>query len=231
MLFIFLLSATTTILAKSANGIFFMLLGIIFYYAYKYESLGFLFKLLTIGILVYILTRLLTIVSIEMIQNIASIVFNSERIESLTDRLVQEDLFNIRTLEHPIFGWGGFGRGWPQNTRRLFNVVDSLVIAVSNRYGYFGLISLYSSLLLGPWHVFFQLTKKKLKKHMIHIDEYHIDSYILSLIVVFFLIDSLFNGMINPIYIFCAGALVSFIIDSKELNKIANGVKSANNDE
>jgi hypothetical protein len=38
----------------------------------------------------------------------------------------------------------------------------------------------------------------------------------LSLIVILFMIDSLFNAMINPIYIMCSGALVGWLLNQKD---------------
>jgi len=201
-----------TILCKSANGWSYLVLGSIsLFYFKKFQSTGF-FQLLLFAIPFYIIVRFLNIIPIEYIQKLLANIFDSERISSLVIRLTQENLFGVKILEHPLFGWGWMNRAWPvdQSTgANLIQMVDSLSVIVASTKGFFGLASLVSAILIGAWYVLkdFKYNNEK---------EYSADAVVLSLVVIIFMIDSLVNGMINPVYILCAGVLVSYYVASKE---------------
>ncbi|MCK4514383.1 MAG: hypothetical protein KAU31_03945, partial [Spirochaetaceae bacterium] len=135
-----------------------------------------------------------------------------DRVSSLAVRLVQEDLFGARALERPLFGWGGWGRGWPVDPRtgeRLVSAVDSLFIIVYSASGWFGLLSLFGAVSIGAWGVLGRLGRRPKTDRAEEDNAYTVDLVVLSLVVVFFMVDALLNAMINQIYILCAGALVS----------------------
>jgi len=124
--------------------------------------------------------------------------------------MLQENLFGLKTLEHPLFGWGRIDRGWPVNPNTgntLIRMVDSLFVIYSSTRGYFGLSSLFSSILIGPWLVIRDYRHFRKTKY-----PFSIDSIVLALITVLFMMDCLINGMINPIYTLCSGALISYYI-------------------
>lgn len=206
-----------TIICKSANAWIFLFLGITSWVVFKkLRSTKFL-RFLLLLIPFYLYVRATNIITLEFIESNLLWLFDEERIYSLVFRLRQEDLYSQKALEHFLFGWGGYSRGNPidPNTGRMLRIVDSLWLIAYSGYGIFGLISLFGSMLIGPILVlkeYLFIKKENLENSSLFI----IDSIVLSLIVIFFMIDSLVNGMVNPIYVLCAGVLVSYYEATKK---------------
>lgn len=99
----------------------------------------------------------------------------------------------------------------------MIAAIDSLWIIVFNLYGYFGLISLFGVMLLPP---FCFLREVKYRRDMNSDITPFVIPVVLSLVVIFFMIDNLVNAMINPIYILSTGAIVSHL----KWNKIIRSV-------
>lgn len=209
ILVVFFALVVATLLCKSGNGWFFLIAGLVIslYYATKKNTKG--FKWLLIFIPVYIGLRLSGIVSLTNVQNVAGRFFDVERIDSLTWRLLQEDLFGQRALLRPLFGWGGFNRGWPVNPetgQQVLAMVDSLWVILFSGNGFLGLVSLFLAIGIGPWRVM----KAYRRPDYGNVEEYSVDAVALALVVTFFLLDSLLNAMVSPVYILASGALLSY---------------------
>jgi O-antigen ligase len=205
----------STVLCKSANGWIYTSVGIACFYYYRRKKSTSLFRLLLLLIPLYITFRLLDIISIEELQLYAGKLFDTQRIESLTTRLIQEQLFGARAMERSIFGWGGYGRGWPVDPytgAKLIDLIDSLWVIFLSTNGFVGLISAFGALAIGPWRIFTFYRKPSSKNRIDDQESSRIYAVVLSLIVSFFLLDSLLNAMVSPIYILCAGGLTSFYI-------------------
>jgi len=208
MPFIVAVLVITSVLCKSANGWFTLVIGCGFYFINRYSKTRIPFLLLILIVLFYIGLRSINFISAHDVEKAAAYVFDAERIESLAYRLSAEDLFTIKALERPLFGWGGYDRGIPvdPNTGQyLITTIDSLWLIVFSSQGYFGLIVLFSAMLIGPW-LTFRSAINKFKDS----DFSKQAPILLSLVVVLFSIDSLFNSMINPTYIVTFGALVGW---------------------
>ena len=207
-----------TILCKSANAWIFLFLGTIAMIHFKMRGNTRLVRLLALLIPVYIAARLSGRLLGESVEAVASLLFDEDRIGSLGIRLVQENLFGARALEHPLFGWGGYGRGWPLDPITggwAVPMVDALWVIVLSSNGLLGLLSLFLALGLGPWRGL-GLYRSQDHAGFQQADSHEVYGIVLSLIVIFFLLDSLVNAMVNPIYILCAGALVSYYLGEKE---------------
>ncbi|MBN2656313.1 MAG: hypothetical protein JXR86_04575 [Spirochaetales bacterium] len=195
----------TTILTKSANAWTYLVLGTASVFLYEKSKnpafiLGFI-----IVIPVYIITRATGMITIEELAARLATIFDAERIHSLVFRMNQEDLFSIKALLRPLFGWGGWQRGWPLDptTGRLIEVVDSLWVITLSTNGIIGLTSQFLTILSAPVLIIRSFGRKKTMGFY---------PVALSLILSFFMIDSLLNAMVNPIYTMCSGALVSYYI-------------------
>lgn len=202
----------TVVLCKSANGWFFSLLGIAAYLYFKTSTSARLLRLILFVVPVYIVVRTWGVLPAELLHTIAARVFDDDRAASLMVRLVQENLFGDHALQRPLFGWGGWGRGWPVDPytgQRAVNAVDSLYIILLSSTGFFGLASLFTAYMFGPWKILSRIKES--------IGEYNIDAQVLSLVVMFFAVDALLNSMINPVYLLIAGALTSYYCYSRDL--------------
>ncbi len=190
----------TTVLCKSANGWIFLASGVFAYYYYKKTKSTMIFKLLILSIPVYLILRISGILPVSAIIDFSSSIFDAERVDSLAVRLFQEDVFSKKALENPFFGWGWMGRAWPRNIATgedVVQMIDSLYLIVFSNYGLLGLVSLYAVLLLGPWKVMKSRTES-------------IDAIVLGIIIIFFTIDTLLNGMVNSVFILTTGALSGY---------------------
>lgn len=208
----------TTVFCKTAAGWFFLVVGISVFFFYKKNDSTFLIKLLIMFIPIYIIVRISNLITSEMVQSIVSLIFDDERVGSLAVRLLQEDQFSIRALNHPLLGWGRMSRAWPIDPltgRQLVRMIDATWIIIFAKYGLLGLTSMFSAIGIGPWCVL-RINDSLKNNKTINTNNFDIDGIVLSLIVVFFMLDSLVNGMVNPIYILCAGVLVSYYLERKK---------------
>lgn len=204
--FIVIALLITTVLCKSANGWAALAIGCGFYYIYRKYETNLPFRLLLLSVPIYAGFRISGIILGEDIQALASSIFDAERVSSLSIRLLQEDLFIKKAMESPIFGWGGYSRGWPVDPitgEVQIKWVDSLWLITFSKNGFSGLFSLLASQLTGPWLIF-----RSNRKIMQQFGIPTLIPILLGLIVVLFMIDCLLNGMINPIYTMISGALV-----------------------
>jgi hypothetical protein len=224
--------AVATVLCKSANGVVFMILGVLAFLAWNRKTrTGFLLFLLLV-VPAYIVFRMQNAVTVEEIIDFLGRIFDPERIESLSVRLRQEDLFGARTRLQPVFGWGGFGRGWPIDplTGQKIGWVDSLWVIVSNTYGIFGLVACFLGMGIGPLSIFRSMARAPAR--VLGVEDlprppHAQDAVALSAVVTIFLLDSLLNGMINPVYIMYAGALVSYRLATKPAAAAAQAARRA----
>ena len=203
---------SVTVLCKSANGWFFLCAGFVAYLLFHRSRSLWLLRLAILLIPAYIILRATNTVSLEYIEFLASHVFDDERVHSLFLRLLEENAFSQKALQRPLFGWGGWGRGWPIDQltdQRIVRAVDSQWLIVFSQHGIAGLFSFYGAMLVGPWYALRQ-HGARLKHNGVRKDgTSSFYSVLLSVVVIFFVVDSLVNGMPNPVYVLCTGALVS----------------------
>lgn len=198
-----------TILCKSANAWAYIALSVAGFFYFRRKRRTKLFSLVLLIIPIYVAFRISGVVSTKELADSLGKIFDSERIVSLTSRLTQEDLFSQRAMMRPIFGWGNMTRAWPMAARSGFAVpqaIDALWLIQFSTKGIFGLACLFLSLGLGPLRIL-RRVKTLPSPGPGGIDDFQVDAVVLSLIVILFLVDSLLNAMISPVWILCAGAL------------------------
>lgn len=200
------------LLCKSANGWFFMALGILALAYFRRTESTLAFRLLLLAVPAYIALRISDILTVAPLQSLASTFFDADRTDSLGWRLLQENLFAAHARARPWFGWGGYDRFWPVDPatgERLIQMVDSFWIITYSCSGLVGLGSAYLALGLGPWRVLGLYGRGERRGMAALADSYELDAVLLSLVVCFFMLDSLLNSMFFPVYILCSGALTS----------------------
>jgi hypothetical protein len=201
-----------TILCKSVGALILMAVGLASFSFFKKSGSTRLFKVMLLLSLFYISFRISNILPISTIESTLEKYFDAERVQSALMRMTEEDLFGARAMLRPILGWGGYQRGWPidpDTGQKLIGMVDALWIMLFSSFGLLGLISAFLSLGIGPWKVLREYARRKTSPG-IDGDPIPIDGIILSLVVTLYILDSLLNAMHNPVYILCAGALVSY---------------------
>ncbi|NJL30322.1 MAG: hypothetical protein HC898_01090 [Phycisphaerales bacterium] len=105
----------TTVLCKSKNALALLMLaglvGLIVIYVRSMARWVLLAMLLIpVG---YITARMTGLLSSDIVLELAGGLFPAERVQSLGARLQQEDLFTIKAMQRPWFGWGGWNRMFP----------------------------------------------------------------------------------------------------------------------
>jgi hypothetical protein len=169
---------------------------------------------------IYIGLRLTHIITVQQIISYIDQFFGADRVNSLRIRLTEEDLFGVNALLRPLFGWGWMGRAWPVNPNTgalLIQAVDPYWVIVFGTSGFLGLGSIYLALGMGPLRVLSASGKSK-SLGPNNRPPFATDAVVLSLVLALFLLDSLMNAMVAPIYILCAGALISYCERDKEEN-------------
>jgi hypothetical protein len=212
--------AVSSILCKSSGAFVFMLLGILSFYVYRHASSYRPLRWLILVIPIYIGLRLTHIITVQQIISYIDQFFGADRVNSLRIRLTEEDLFGVNALLRPLFGWGWMGRAWPVNPNTgalLIQAVDPYWVIVFGTSGFLGLGSIYLALGMGPLRVLSASGKSK-SLGPNNRPPFATDAVVLSLVLALFLLDSLMNAMVAPIYILCAGALISYCERDKEEN-------------
>ena len=129
---------------------------------------------------------------------------NEERAQSLQFRLQNETVVIEHAWDALAWGWGGFGRGHVHDEYGTSQVVmDGLWLITFSYCGLVGLISLYTTLLLGPGIACFRFSRRSWRARFAEV------APVLALAVglILFAIDSLLNAMLNPIYPLALGGL------------------------
>jgi len=211
MAYIFIVLAITAVLCKAASGWFALAMGCGAYFFHRRFNIRSFTILLILVVPLYMSFRISGVIEGQDIGRVAVKVFDAERAGSLGMRLFQEDLFIEHAMESPVFGWGAHSRNWPVDPytgAKLVRMVDALWIILFSKNGFLGILSWSAAMLVGPWLVF-RSTKLQNNENQTSF----ILPVTLSLIVVLFMIDSMVNAMIGPIYITITGALTSWHLE------------------
>jgi len=212
----------TTILCKSANGWFILSLGILCSFIFSFSKSKIFFILLLLITFSYPALRITHVISSGTVLSLTNIFFDSERVSSLRMRLNQENLFVNKAKEKFIFGWGDIGGGWPtlEDGTSAIPMIDPLWLIYFHVRGFIGLLSYFFFMLQGPWLIF-----RNFDFIYQHVNQYSLYAFTLCLVITFFMIDSLVNGMPNPVYFTISGALISFFQFNVRLYSTSNDAR------
>jgi len=205
----------TMILVKSTGALILYILGLIILIFLLWFRTKLPLYLLIILTLIYVGARSQGVWSGESLVYWAEKTINHERAQSLAFRLENEELIVRRARLRPWFGWADWGR-W-----RVFNdegeditISDSLWVIVIGRNGIVGLSAMLAVFLMPCFRLFWSKSSQELTGRDWG------GAAVLSVLLVLYAIDCLFNAMINPFFALCAGA-VSDIADSARIENIS----------
>lgn len=202
----------TFVIARSTGAYGLFLFGaIIMFVAWQFRN-ALLLWLLVAGICYYLYTGAVGTFPNKEIIGAMSQVFNEERVGSLKFRFDNEEILGAKARERMLFGWGGFGRN------RVFDekgedttVTDSLWIIAFGINGMFGLASWTAAILL-PCVVFLIRYPAKLWKN-----PNVAPAAALAVCIVLYMLDSVLNAMVNPIFMLAAGGLAGVAVQPKRV--------------
>jgi hypothetical protein len=137
---------------------------------------------------------------------------NPARAQSLDFRIRNETATVQRGLERPIFGWGGWGRNRASAEDTGFrSVVDGLWVIIVSQRGLAGLAGMLF-ILLAPCLLFVSRWRKLGMWH-----PWLLPGLGMCLVLTMFTADSVFNAMLNPIYVLAAGAVMGLVADPRTM--------------
>jgi O-antigen ligase len=136
-------------------------------------------------------------------------IFPADRIESVVYRFNNEELLADKARQKIMFGWGGYGRSLViLDEQGNFTVQDSLWIGVFGENGAFGLISLFTAMLLPTIALFWSRCPARLwtRAQMA-------PAAVIGVTIVLYMVDCILNAMINPIYILACGGIAGIVLN------------------
>ncbi len=145
----------------------------------------------------------------------AAQMISTDRAKSLSFRLKNENLLVGKALEQPWMGWGGWRRGhvFDPFDHRDLTIVDGLWILTFGESGIVGLTALLL-LILGPATL--MLRRVPLRYWT---DAACAAPVALSMVLVLYMIDGLFNATFNSVASLAAGAVVSMSLAARSVFK------------
>jgi hypothetical protein len=184
-----------------------LLVGVITLYLMKRMRTRVPVVLLMVLPLAYMYARATQLWSARDLVRLTARCVNQERADSLQDRLHEEDLISARAMERPAFGWGGYNRMQPTDAttgQQILRGVDGLWIILLGSTGLVGLTSWAASMILPHARLLWNdgapgWTRPEAAALVT-----------LAAILILHVIDCLFNGLLNPVFVMAAGGLGAF---------------------
>jgi len=196
----------TTILCKSTGATVLLLLGLgSLWICWRTKTKWVMWALVSVAPIYYAL-RFTDTWSGNNAVELARSLFGDDRAGSLEFRLLNEDLFIAKTLHRPIFGWGGWGRGFVYDADgRALTVIDQLTIIAFSSNGFVGLAALTTALLLPPVSFFRRFAVEQWAQADLA------PAVAIAVVLNLYLLDCMMNGQLNVIYIIAAGGLLNVV--------------------
>lgn len=196
----------TTFLCKSMGATGLLLGGLGVLYAARFSRRTVVAGALVLVPLIYIAVRATGLSSGRELVSLAAVV-NEQRADSLQFRLDNEEVLAAHALRRPVFGWGGWGRNRPADTKRgIGTITDGLWIIAFGAYGVVGLTSVYGWLLVPSLVMWRRYPPTMWSQPTMAAP------VALSMLLTLYAIDNLFNNMPNPIFVLVAGAISGFLV-------------------
>ncbi|PQO45965.1 hypothetical protein [Blastopirellula marina] len=192
----------TTILCKSTGALILLAVGVAVLELTLLTQTRFaLIALLATAPLV-IVTRTASDFSYEGLVDLVAN-YSAERAESLEFRFRNEDILIAKALQHPLFGWGGWGdsRVYDDDGNDI-SVTDGMWIIILGTNGLVGLTSLYLLLLTPPLLMTHRFRASTLASAELG------PSVSVAICITLFAIDCIPNAMFNPVFIIACGGIM-----------------------
>ncbi len=210
------------ILIKSTGAYVYLAIGIIIFFEAKFLKTSFCLFVFIGLIIFYLFLNISGNFDGDSLISFLSNYFPPDRIESLDFRFDNEVLLSDKAREKLLFGWGGWGRSrifeenWQGDIVDV-SVTDSFWIIIFGNNGVLGIISLYSSLLLP---VFLFALKRFPARTWLHPEV--VSSAVLSVSILLFTFDSLFNVSLTAVYPLICGGITGIVAQpARRLNKVS----------
>ncbi|NTU52428.1 MAG: hypothetical protein HGA97_01740 [Chlorobiaceae bacterium] len=202
--------AVTFLMMKSYGAIFLVFLGILFIFLSNRMKNVLLILILLLVPLLYAYTRTTGIWDGTNLSSLVSEKLSPTRAQSLQFRFDNEAILIRKAVDGTVFGWGGYGRSRVYDkTGKDISVTDGLWIITLGQNGIFGLTSLLIAI---QTPVFFYLLR-------IGTEKWNQKNWgaptVMAVFLSLYMIDSLLNAMINPVYMLFSGGIVGMLLKAE----------------
>jgi len=146
----------------------------------------------------------------------AATMLNEERGRSVAGRFAMETKMVDHAMARPAFGWGSWD-AWrvKDEMGRDITVADSLWSIAISKYGLIGVSSLVASLVLPALLLLSRVPLRAWSSPAVA------PGASLAVMLVLYMIDSLLNAMLNPVFVLAAGGIVALWGRVPELRRAA----------
>jgi hypothetical protein len=198
-----LLLLAVTVLCKSSASIAWAVAGCALLWLGRRANVRPLAVALAVLPLVYVVVRTADLWSGAELVELVELAGAPDRAESLDYRFEAERLLADKALEQPLFGWGGYMRGFVPWERSVsgFVVPDGLWTLYFNMNGLLGLGGLLGMLLAPLWAALRSAPGPAWCRAALA------PRAALGLVVALFAVDCLLNAMVVPLVLVAAGAV------------------------
>jgi hypothetical protein len=203
----FALLAFTTVNCKSFNGMGELLAGVGLVEASRRGMARWLLVGMAVAPLTYMALRATSALPAERLTALVE-PLDADRAESLGERLTQEDLFTDHTWRRPVFGWSGWMRNFPTNEygERLTRGVDGFWVVAISKFGLFGLTMATVTMVLSLVLLAMRVPPRAWNQPELGI------VFAVAIVVSASVVDNLFNGQLNPLFMLLSGGMTTFAI-------------------
>jgi hypothetical protein len=199
----------TFLLARSTGAYALIVIGLAMLFTGKYFRTALLvfITIALIGTYLYVNAGTETYFTDQLV-NVMSAVFPEDRVSSVEYRFNNEELLTDKARQRLWFGWAGWGRSVViLDEQGNFTVQDSLWVLSFGEHGAVGLASLFTSMLLPTFALFWSRYPARLWAN-----RQVAPTAVLAVMVVLYMIDCILNAMINPIYILANGGIAGIVL-------------------
>jgi hypothetical protein len=192
----------TTVLVKSAGALVLLAVGVAVLFLSRYLRTWIIVTALCAAPVTYMLARGVGHWSGSNVVNVVA-KFSGDRAASLQFRLDCEGLLVERASIHPAFGWGVNGNFMVTDVEgNIISVPDGFWVIALGTSGLFGLVAIYTALLLPSTLLALRVKSWMWSPAMA-------GAAIFAVILPLHAIDNLFNAMLNPLFVLGLGGLAS----------------------
>lgn len=193
-----------SVLCKSVGAVFLLLIGIGVILLMRNSRSSVWLMCIALAAPIYMGLRATQLWSGDEMANLAGKVVGAEKEQSLRYRMKNEDLLAAHARERLMFGWGGWSRShvFSEETGRDLTIIDGLWIIALGQKGVVGLMALTSMFLL-PVLLWVRLPQHWRRSAQLA------GASALVIFLPIYMLDNLFNAMVNPIYAVAAGGVTA----------------------
>jgi hypothetical protein len=207
----------TTVLVKSTGALFLLVTGLLTQWLSGLFGTRIFYTLMLLTPIAYCLTRTTGLWNGELLIEFVELIVGKERTESMTGRMLNEDLLIQHALQKPFLGWSGWDRSsvYEAATGRRLTTQDGMWIIALGIAGISGLTGFMGTLLLPAFGAFRQVRKSVADPRYKRL----IATLGVSLCLIS--VDFLMNTMPNPMYSLICGALANNVFLNSSNDKLS----------